>query len=86
MRPAHAAELGMVDIDPGRTRFRARVDTEAAAAAYAAYAAVRRIAADSNEAAGVAKAAEARARFERLAADLGTSDARDFVTDGREAQ
>jgi hypothetical protein len=80
-----AAELGLVGMDAGHTRFRARVDTEAAAAAYAAYAAVKRTAADSNEVAGVAKATEARARFERLAAEMGTSGAQTFVHEGREA-
>ena len=79
-----AAELGLVGMDAGHTPFRARVDREAAAAAYAAYAAVKRTAADLNEAAGVAKATEARARFERLAAEMGTSGAPNFVQEGRE--
>jgi hypothetical protein len=79
-----ATELGLVGMDAAHTRFRARVDTEAAAAAYAAYAAVKRTAADSNEVAGVAKATEARARFERLAAEMG-SGAQHLVHGGRGA-
>jgi hypothetical protein len=83
-RLMHAAELG--PMDAGRTRFRARVDTEAAAAAHAAYAAVKRLADDLNEVAGVAKAIEARAQFERLAAEMGSSGSKQFAIDRRGVQ
>ena len=74
-RHAHGTELGVLALSAERTRFRARVDTEAAAAAHAAYTAVKRVA-DGPDEGNVGRAIEARAQFERLAAEISPGQGR----------
>jgi hypothetical protein len=68
--------LGTVGRDAGPTRTAARVETEAVAAAHAAYCAVKHLAGIADEAARVGNATEARAEFERLAVAMGSPGGR----------
>jgi hypothetical protein len=72
----HAGRLGTLGRDAGPTRIAARIETEAVAAAHAAYCAVKHAAGIANEAARVGNATEARAEFERLAVAMGSPGGR----------
>ena len=72
----HTGTLGTIGSDAGPTRIAAGVETEAVAAAHAAYCAVKHLAGIADEAARVGNATEARAEFERLAVAMGSPGGR----------